>query len=254
MNKYSPSKIEPKWQKIWEEKEIFRAEGLVLKRESLLEQRINQLESREEDFTEKVEKLKEIWSSLGNIRFLASSRMGLITPRKDCGVIFDFAIHDIDLSCYLLNQTPLEVSAVSNDQGKNNSFEDVAFVNLYFKNGITANIAVSWLSQKKIRELLVVGDKKSAKIDYMRQELTIFNKTITPHADSFGAFKLLKAEGNEFKPYIKNEEPLKKELMHFVACVLNKKKPIIDGADALKTTKIIEAAYLSIREKMSVRI
>ena len=205
-------------------------------------------------FDPAVEKLKEIWSSLGNIRFLASSRMGLITPRKDCGVIFDFAIHDIDLSCYLLNQTPLEVSAVSNDQGKNNSFEDVAFVNLYFKNGITANIAVSWLSQKKIRELLVVGDKKSAKIDYMRQELTIFNKTITPHADSFGAFKLLKAEGNEFKPYIKNEEPLKKELMHFVACVLNKKKPIIDGADALKTTKIIEAAYLSIREKMSVRI
>ncbi|MFH1727573.1 MAG: Gfo/Idh/MocA family oxidoreductase, partial [Pseudomonadota bacterium] len=131
-------------------------------------------------FDPTVEKLKEIWDSLGNIRFLASSRIGLITPRKDCGVIFDFATHDIDLACYLLNQMPLEVSAICNNPSKNNTFEDVAFVNLYFKSGITANIAVSWLSPKKIREMLVVGDKKSAKIDYMQQELTVFNKTITP--------------------------------------------------------------------------
>lgn len=205
-------------------------------------------------FDPAVEKLEEIWGSLGNIRFLASSRMGLITPRKDCGVIFDFATHDIDLACYLLGKMPLEVSAVCNNQGKNNTFEDVAFINLYFEKEITANIAVSWLSPKKIRELLVVGDKKSAKIDYMQQGLTVFNKTITPHADSFGTFKLLRAEGNEFKPYIKNEEPLKKELTHFVDCVLNKKKPVIDGEDALKTTKIIEAAYLSIREKRSVKL
>lgn len=199
-------------------------------------------------FDPAVEKLKEIWNSLGNIRFLASSRIGLMTPRNDCGVIFDFATHDIDLACYLLNQMPLEVSAVSNKHN-DKGFEDVAFINLYFKKEITANVIVSWLSPKKIRELLVVGDKKSAKIDYMQQELTVFNKTITPCADSFGAFKLLKTEGNEFKPFIKNDEPLKKELTHFVDCVLNKRNPMIDGKDALKTIKIIEAAHLSIREK-----
>jgi UDP-2-acetamido-3-amino-2,3-dideoxy-glucuronate N-acetyltransferase len=204
-------------------------------------------------FDPAVEKLKEIWNSLGNIRFLASSRIGLTTPRKDCGVIFDFATHDVDISCYLLGQMPKEVFAISNKYN-DNGFEDVAFINLYFKKEITVNIAVSWLSPKKIRELLVVGDKKSAKIDYMQPGLTIFDKTIKPSADSFGTFKLLKREGNEFKPYIKNEEPLKKELMHFVDCILNKKDPIIGGADALKTTKIIEAVHLSIREKRCVKL
>ena len=204
-------------------------------------------------FDPTVEKLKEIWKSLGNIKFLVSLRMGLITPRKDCGVIFDFATHDIDIACYLLGQMPEEVFAISNKYNEK-GFEDVAFVNLYFKKEIIANIAVSWLSPKKIRELLVVGDKKSAKIDYMQQELTIFNKTIKPCADSFGTFKLLRREGNEFKPYIKNEEPLKKELTHFVDCVLNKKKPILNSAVGLKITRIIEAAHLSIREKRSVRI
>ena len=205
-------------------------------------------------FDPAVEKLKEIWKSLGNIKFLASSRMGLITPRKDCGVIFDFATHDIDIACYLLDQMPKEVFAISNKYSNDKCFEDVAFINLYFKKEITANIAVSWLSPKKIRELLVVGDKKSAKIDYMQQELTVFNKTIRPYADSFGTFKLLTREGNEFKPYIKNKEPLKKELTHFIDCTENKKKPILDSTVALKTTKIIEAAHLSIREKRSIRI
>ncbi|KKQ95974.1 MAG: Ribonuclease Y, partial [Parcubacteria group bacterium GW2011_GWC2_39_11] len=40
--------------------EIFKAEGLLLKRENLFDQRINQLESKESDFLEKVEKLREI--------------------------------------------------------------------------------------------------------------------------------------------------------------------------------------------------
>ena len=55
--------------------EIFRAEGLVLKRESLLEQRINQLESREEDFTEKVEKLKEIKKNIEELNLKTKTEL-----------------------------------------------------------------------------------------------------------------------------------------------------------------------------------
>ena len=40
--------------------EIFKAEGLLLKRENLFDQRMNQLESKESDFLGKVEKLREI--------------------------------------------------------------------------------------------------------------------------------------------------------------------------------------------------
>jgi len=42
--------------------------------------------------------------------------------------------------------------------------------------------------------------------------------------------------------------------MYFVGCTLNKRNPTIKGAYTLKTTKIIEAAHLSIREKRSVKL
>jgi len=47
--------------------EIFRAEGLLLKRENLLEQRIDQAEKREQEFNQKVEKLKEVKNNIENL-------------------------------------------------------------------------------------------------------------------------------------------------------------------------------------------
>lgn len=47
--------------------EIFKAEGLLLKRESLLEGRIDQMEKRETDFLEKVEKLKEVKKNIEDL-------------------------------------------------------------------------------------------------------------------------------------------------------------------------------------------
>ncbi|MDP2930303.1 MAG: Rnase Y domain-containing protein, partial [bacterium] len=47
--------------------EIFRAEGLLLKRETLLESRIDQIEKRDEVFNEKVEKLKEVKQNIENL-------------------------------------------------------------------------------------------------------------------------------------------------------------------------------------------
>ena len=37
---------------------------------------------------------------------------------------------------------------------------------------------VSWLSPVKVRELWLVGEKKSAKLDYLTQELEVFDRGI----------------------------------------------------------------------------
>ena len=55
--------------------EIFRAEGILLKRESLLEGRIDQMEKRDEVFNEKVEKLKEVKQNIENLE--AKTKMEL---------------------------------------------------------------------------------------------------------------------------------------------------------------------------------
>jgi predicted dehydrogenase len=192
--------------------------------------------------------------TLGKIRFMYGSRMGLMTPRHDCGVIFDFALHDIDTFCYILGEWPLEVTAVATSI-KETKHEDVGFITLKFRKGIVANIGVSWLTPKKIRDLWVIGDQKSAGLDYLSQELNIYNKGIVPEYNSFGEFKLMtKSEGDDYRPFIKNKEPLKEEIINFIKSIEKKQKPVVDGQIGVNAVKIIEACYQSVKEKRTIRL
>jgi len=184
--------------------------------------------------------------TFGKIYFMYGSRMGLMTPRDDCGVVFDFALHDIDTFCFLLDDQPIEVNTVTNSYTKS-KFEDVGFISLKFNNNILANVVVSWLSPVKVRELWLVGEKKSAKLDYLTQELEVFDRGIIEEKfdekyDSFGAFKLITKQGDDLKLNIKNKEPLKEEILHFIDCVVNNKKPITDGSVGVEIVRIIEKA------------
>ena len=184
--------------------------------------------------------------TFGKIYFMYGSRMGLMTPRDDCGVVFDFALHDIDTFCFLLDDQPIEINTVTNSYTKS-KFEDVGFISLKFNNNILANVVVSWLSPVKVRELWLVGEKKSAKLDYLTQELEVFDRGIIEEKfdekyDSFGAFKLITKQGDDLKLNIKNKEPLKEEILHFIDCVVNNKKPITDGSVGVEIVRIIEKA------------
>jgi predicted dehydrogenase len=191
--------------------------------------------------------------TLGKIRFMYGSRLGLMTPRPDCGVIFDFAIHDIDTACFLLNDMPSEVSATS-EVYTNSKHEDVGFITLRFKENILVNIAVSWLTPKKVRELWVVGDKKCAKLDYLSQQLDIFDRGILPEYDSFGAFKLITKEGGEHRPFVQNKEPLKEEIVHFKECIEKGTVPVSNAVVGVNAVKIVEASYKSIAESKTVKV
>ena len=204
-------------------------------------------------FNPAVRKLKEEIDNdtFGKLFFLYGSRMGLRTPRNDCGVIFDFALHDFDVFCFLLNDFPIEVTAIGSPYLRE-SYEDVGIITLRFPEGIIANVQVSWLTPKKVRDLWVVGQEKSASLNYLSQDIEIYDVGVVPEYDSFGGFKLITREGDTYLPYIQNLEPLKLELAHFLECVEHKKQPLTDGKVGLQVIKIIEAAYKSINEKRTV--
>lgn len=200
-----------------------------------------------------INRLKEemVNGRLGRIRFVYTSRVGLMTPREDCDVISDLASHDFDILSYLLNKQPQEVTAVAS------SFVskpyDVGFINLKFDD-VLANIIVSWLCPTKVREVWVVGEKGSAKMDSLTQKLEFYDKTIIPDADSFGAFKLLTKEGGVYSPYIKNDEPLKLELEEFISCIEEGRNPRTDGKVGYEVVKVIEAAKKSIIKKRAITL
>ncbi len=205
-------------------------------------------------FSPPITKLKELVKKgeFGNIRFMYANRMGLMTPRSDCGVIYDFAVHDFDIMNYIIKGMPIQITATGMSYIGNGQFEDAAFVNLVYPNKVIANVSVSWLTPVKSREFWLIGDKKSAKVDAVANTLTIYNKTIVPSADSFGSFNLLTKIGGAHMPYIPNTEPLKLEVMHFMECVNKNKRPLTDIAIARNAIKIADAAVRSIKENKSI--
>lgn len=190
---------------------------------------------------------------LGTLYFIQASRIGPRAPRPDCGVTFDFAVHDIDAFCFLLDQPyPSEViGATGAFLGR--EFDDVAFVTMKFQSNIIAHAHASWLSPRKVRDLLIVGSQRSAHADYLTQDLEVFFTGVVPQYDSFGTFKLITVEGETRKPWIPKEEPLKNELRHFLDCVRTRKKPISDGEVGLRSIEIIEKIYESARTGKAVR-
>jgi UDP-N-acetylglucosamine 3-dehydrogenase len=50
------------------------------------------------------------------------------------------------------------------------------------------------------------------------------------------------------------QEPLKLELQHFADCILEKKKPVVTGADGLKALQIAEAALRSSAKNKAIKL
>jgi len=153
----------------------------------------------------------------------------------DVGVVKDYAIHDIDLMRHIFNEDPKTVFAKAGKL-RHTRFEDYAQIMLTFSQGKTAFIETNWLTPYKVRKLILTGSKGIMTLDYLTQEITI------------------ETEKETFIPRFKWEEPLKRELNHFIKCVLKNKKPVVHGLDGLKALIICEAALKSAVKGKSINI
>ena len=198
---------------------------------------------------------KEIDSGeLGKLNMLIASRIGLMTPRPDCGVIFDFAIHEFDTFSYLLGKNPLDMTATGVKCPAEHEFEDAAFITMNYPEGVLGHIQVSWLTPVKVRELIAVGTKRTARINLVSNEIELFNCGIVPQYDAFGKFKLIKHEGGVTVKKVSEEEPLKLEIKHFLECVEKRKLPETDGRCGTNAVFLAEKALDSFKNKKTVPI
>lgn len=173
-----------------------------------------------ERFNPAVLRLKRIIDQgiLGKLMTISTRRVGPFTSRiRDVGIIIDSATHDIDIARYLTGEEPVSVFCKA---GRfKHQREDHAIVILDF-GGITACIEVNWFNPYKVRSLVATGSEGIAYLDYIEQELTVHNSR---------GIETVKVE---------RTEPLKLELEHFLNCVENGEKPLVDGYEGLKVLKI----------------
>lgn len=181
-----------------------------------------------ERFNPAVRKLKQIIDegTLGRLVFISARRVGPFVPRiSDVGIIVDVATHDIDIIRYLVGSECTYVTARSSRN--KNTKGDAAIVLMGFGD-ISASIEANWYTPHKVRSLTVTGTEGIAYLDYIKQEVVLYNV------------------GWNMVPKIDKEEPLKVELEHFLDCLRTNGAPLVSGHDGLKALEIaVEAERIA---------
>ena len=206
-------------------------------------------------FTEAVRKIKQLLQegALGKLYYYDSMRVNLGLFQHDVNVIWDLAPHDLSIMDYLIQETPEEI--VATGQTHLNGVEDVAFITLYFPNGVIAHINVNWLSPVKVRMTLIGGEKKMLVWNDLEadEKIKIYDKGVQV-TGSEGVYDLLVSyrSGDMWAPHLDQVEALHLELGYFVDCIAKDQTPFNDGQAGLRVVKMLEAASESLRRRGAI--
>jgi len=181
-------------------------------------------------------------------RFIETQRLSPFPARStDIGVVLDLMIHDLDIVLAFVKSPVAHVDAVGIPVLSKS--EDIANARLRFANGCVANLTVSRVSVKKMREIRVFSGGESPSyisLDYRTQEGFIHRMARSGENESSALTKLLALAGSnnsvvsEFggkkivrEPVpITKDEPLKLELLSFIECIREKHAPVVSGESA----------------------
>jgi predicted dehydrogenase len=152
-------------------------------------------------------------------RFIEVHRLGAFSERSlDIDVVFDVMIHDLDIILALVRSELVSVEAVGVPV-LTPKF-DIANARLRFASGCIANVTASRISRDRVRKIRFFQPDAYLSIDYAAQEVE--------------GWRLVRRDGQ--RPAIeggqipvKQDEPLRRELMDFVQAVRERRVPIVDG-------------------------
>lgn len=200
-----------------------------------------------------VRKIKDIVTAgdIGEILYISSRRLNLGLFQKDINVMWDLAPHDISVIQYLLNELPDAVNCQGN-ANVTKGIEDIGNLAMSFASGRFATVQTSWLDPRKVREMTIVGSKQMIVYDDLEplHKITIYDQRVEkpPHYDSFAEFQYAYHYGDVYSPYVKQDEPLKVECLHFLDCIRTGATPITSAQQATDVVRVLEAASVSLKQ------
>jgi predicted dehydrogenase len=197
-----------------------------------------------------VNKVRELiqGGELGETYFVTSSRMNL-GMYQDGGVILDLAPHDISILLHWLASPVVQVSAAAQSVF-NDGIHETAFLTLNFGNGATANVQISWLAPRKVRQMVVVGSKRMVHYDDAAADdvVRVYDRGMEFESPStFGEYKLTYRAGDMVAPRIPAAEPLALEIADFVKAIRTGTPPSSDAQLGLEVVRALELARMSLQ-------
>lgn len=194
-----------------------------------------------------IAKKKILNGDWGQIITLSSRRVSNFPQRiSDVGVLFDLAIHDIDISSYLADKAITSVfSSGGNIKASN---EDFVILILEHEDGIISHCETNWLTPMKKRQLFITTTTHFVEIDYVDQKIDMFQSSYENLNDNNLFKNKLLIENKQIRPT--KEEPLKLELVDFLLSVQNGNPPKVTGLDGLNAIRVSIKALESLKSGM----
>jgi len=165
----------------------------------------------------------------------------------DVGVVLDLATHELDIMRYLLEA---EAARLFAEVGRNahEAHEDMLSAVLRFTSGVVGVLDINWLTPAKIRELRITGERGMFMVDYIHQDLYLYQNAEAPGRwDTLALFRGVE-EGDVLKLRVDKVEPLERELHAFAKAVSEHSQPPVTGEDGRRALILAHGLLASARE------
>ncbi len=192
---------------------------------------------------------------LGDLFYFDSVRANLGLFQNDTNVLWDLATHDLSIMDYLLDEEPVEISAIGSCHIKKGIY-NIVYVTVKYPNNLLGHIHVNWVAPVKLRQTIVSGYHKMIAYNDLEpvEKIKVYDRSITykvnPADESL--YKYQYRVGDIHSPRVDNVEALYNLAEHFVSCIKHKKQPITDGISGLRIVKLLTAAQQSLDSNGSV--
>lgn len=193
-----------------------------------------------ERFNPAVIKLKKLIDEgkIGEIVSISNTRIGPMPPQiKDANVVIDIGVHDIDLINWFYGQLPTQIMATGGN-ALNKTQQD--YVNIFMKYGNKSGVVqANWITPAKVRHMVVCGTKAYVELNFITQELALYESEYSFETDSFGEFIIQFGQLKDKEVIeVENIEPLRAELESFIKAIKNDTKPMVTAREAIEALEI----------------
>lgn len=178
---------------------------------------------------------------LGEIYQILTSRQGPFPSRiSDVGVVKDLATHDLDLATWLSGSKYISVESQSVHRS-GRVHEDMVTVIGRLANGVVVSHNVNWLSPRKVREVVVIGEKGLFHIDLLSADLLFYangqHKNLYNEIAHFSGV----SQGDVIKYSFDRIEPLLTEHLQFLSHIEGNSTDTVTLAEGVEIIRIADA-------------
>lgn len=179
-------------------------------------------------FANVIRKAKELVNKnyFGSIRYFTLKWTTLMQPIKGVDIIWDLLPHPLDIIHFLTGKWPSTWQVMTRAY-RRSELNEMAFINLDYGDFV-ANIELSWLTAERKRIMEIIGEKRMAKVECVKQKMHVFEN------------------GKEFDIDIEANNTIKEEALNFIGSIKNKKMPFNSHIIGAKNVDVIEKIMESI--------